>query len=227
MDFLSETIKFFKDWQTLIAGILAIIGAWATLRGVDRQINHLRSTEKEERDRKLFAARVALPDALSRLAEYAENWLSTARQVKGGVYDRLNRSEYPATPERPNDAIAEIKNALVAVDRPQAEFLAELLSWSQVHEARLRIIRKRISGGNVERIPNDRVVLAIVDAARLYALSVHLLPWSRRECIEIEKFALGEATRSALSLAKIFPEDSPDVYDMVGVYERTAARVDP
>ncbi|MFG5120855.1 hypothetical protein [Methylorubrum sp. POS3] len=54
MEFIVQFVSFLEKWQTLIAGILAIFGAWATLKGVDRQIAQIKDSEDRQLKRRFF-----------------------------------------------------------------------------------------------------------------------------------------------------------------------------
>ena len=54
------------DWQTLVTGVLALLGAAATVAVVRQQINASHAQEEERRSRTHYAARAAMP----------QHWLS-------------------------------------------------------------------------------------------------------------------------------------------------------
>lgn len=60
---------FLKDWQTLLAGLLALAGAWMTIR-------QMRKSSEDERARKQRAALFPLGNALSEVCSYARNGMS-------------------------------------------------------------------------------------------------------------------------------------------------------
>jgi hypothetical protein len=64
------------NWQTLIAGALALIGAWLTVRALKKQA-------RDEAERKTRGARALLPAALDALTGYATDsvrWLDSVRE---------------------------------------------------------------------------------------------------------------------------------------------------
>src|SRR5258708_1903002 len=65
-----------KDWQTLIAGFVAILAAWATYRGAVIQAEAVREAGREEINRRRHAfARAIVHDVLT---VRAKAWLSQA-----------------------------------------------------------------------------------------------------------------------------------------------------
>lgn len=59
------------DWQTLVAGVLALIGAGATVYYIHLQIKQVEYLEVARRSREEMAARAVLPLALSQIVKYA------------------------------------------------------------------------------------------------------------------------------------------------------------
>jgi hypothetical protein len=67
---------FLLNWQTLIAGILALWGAWLTIKA-------LRKQNGEDAERKMRGARVMLPAALDTMTAYSIDsirWLNEVRE---------------------------------------------------------------------------------------------------------------------------------------------------
>jgi ABC-type nickel/cobalt efflux system permease component RcnA len=58
-------------WQTLVTGIIALVGAWWTVRGIRSQIKQTIEFERDQHEREERAARSVLPMALSEIAQYA------------------------------------------------------------------------------------------------------------------------------------------------------------
>lgn len=59
------------DWQTLVAGVLALIGAGATVYYIHLQIKQVEYLEVARRSREEMAARAVLPLAFSQIVKYA------------------------------------------------------------------------------------------------------------------------------------------------------------
>src|SRR5262245_52086306 len=83
--------KGIADYQELISGILALIGAAAAVVVVNRQIRQTqeieearRAAEDERRERRHYAARVMLPHALNSVWEYARASGDELRKILKG-----------------------------------------------------------------------------------------------------------------------------------------------
>lgn len=70
--------KILYDWQTLLAGALALCGALWTVKKIRDQIRQTEKITNDARKRDELAARSVLPLALSELANYA---LRCMRQI--------------------------------------------------------------------------------------------------------------------------------------------------
>ncbi|MBL6948735.1 MAG: hypothetical protein ISR51_08665 [Rhodospirillales bacterium] len=131
---VSAAACFIHDWQTLIAGLLALVAAIFTVLMIRRQINLQKSQIEEDRKRfsdnqrrKGLVARVHMPDALSELCTYSEGCLNFLR-------DPENVENLPTAPD---GAINTIKTAIEFVDPKPAEGLFDLVKHYQIHNARL------------------------------------------------------------------------------------------
>lgn len=119
-------------YQTLI-GALATLAAAAVAYWVVRlQIDHARSHEAERRERADFAARAALPMALSKIVEHAGGCIRIARDQRG------SGASAPFSPP-PLEVIPVLLQAAVEVidTRRRAE-IADLIASIQIFAARTR-----------------------------------------------------------------------------------------
>jgi len=61
------------EWQTLIGGLLALLGAWLTVNAVRNQIKQAEIFRQDELRRRHIAARALLPQALSEISDYCQS----------------------------------------------------------------------------------------------------------------------------------------------------------
>lgn len=130
-------ISQIKEWQTLIAGFLALVGAGLTVWIGRRQIKAADDRAIDARERKFMAARAILPEDLSTICAYTD-------QCAQIVYAAIRSHREQLTP--PNDMQMPILDSRVAanlqqliehLDRHNARQVAALLSCYQVQRARL------------------------------------------------------------------------------------------
>lgn len=120
-DVLGCAFLILKEWQTLIASIIAIGVAYWTIK---TQITQSNKERNETAARKRFAARAGMPDALSDLCTFTSE-----------VMKRLDgRSN--TVPEKPKDSIDYLKAVIEFIDTSASERVFELTSFYQVHNAR-------------------------------------------------------------------------------------------
>ena len=76
---------FLNKWQTLEAGILALLAGIATVITIRRQIDQGERQAEERLERRQYAAKAALPAALAALVEYSDKCLSGLKSLRGFV----------------------------------------------------------------------------------------------------------------------------------------------
>ncbi|MER9493266.1 hypothetical protein [Mesorhizobium sp. M0006] len=187
-------IAVLKDWQTLVTGIIALIAAWWTVRVIKTQIG-LQKKEIElgderreaDRQRKSWAVRAQMPDALGELVVYAS-----------GCFKFLNGDEAD-TPPVPSEAITVFKNSIEFIDNDTAAAIFELVSFFQVHNARLSGFKagKRPSG------TTDRITDRMYDAVLLHTYASRLFEYARNEVKVVKdgEPSLGEMVSSLKQIA--------------------------
>jgi hypothetical protein len=180
-------------WQTLIAGILALIAGGGAIWSVLVQTRSQREEHNDLLKRKRFAARAQMSDTLSALAEFV-------RQCVEYLDGRRENA-----PERPTDAITVLKSAIEFVDTQPSKKIFELVSFYQVHNARLFSDRQR---GRTEAAAAQ----AYYDAAKLYFYVDRLFDYARNlaETVTEEPTRLNmvSAFRSAVQLAHYVGNES-------------------
>lgn len=147
--------NFLYDWQTLIAGIGAFIGAWLLWRQVQDQ----RDQARQEFERSKMRARIQLPHALGRLNLY---WKACFQAWKAKRPDN-----------RPPEPVAELQtivDAAVWADTETFESLKALVTAAQAFEARLSDKNDR---------PSNFYNMMLVDIARLLYLTNRLFEFGR------------------------------------------------
>ena len=171
-----------REWQTLLAGFIALGAAGWTVWTINKQIALQRQAIDEDRNRhresllrRSRVARAGLSDALSALCEFS--------RISAGFAE----GRVEASPERPVDAIALIRTSIGFVDEDSASALWKLLIEYQVHNARLFDGSRQ--AGEAERSHR------IYDAVRLYASAERLFPFARNE---VETVADEAVSRQAM-----------------------------
>lgn len=169
------------DWQTLIAAAVALIAALWTIRVMNKQARDEQARHDDALYRKSLAARAQMPDALSSLSRFTE---ACVHWFDGGGTE----------PDRPDDAINALKNAIEYVDSSAAEPLFELIAFYQVHNSRLFSPHSLRVGPEAA----DR----LFDTARLRCMIDRLFSYARNEVHKVSEIKPTQKDmKEALNLA--------------------------
>jgi hypothetical protein len=197
-------------YQTLVTGLLAFVGAAATVWYLRRQIKQVDDIEALQRSRDNYAARSILPIALSSICEYAEDSIRALNEFDPEEHDASRFS----LPHLPPDLIEPLRECIRYSDQPQAKQIADLLNWLQVQNTRQRGLQSDLMRKSLNRIISHHDVdKAIIDAADLYVYASRLFDYGRRpEEGDKIKPTLREVT-TALAVSGIWDHDRPKMQE--------------
>jgi hypothetical protein len=186
---LKPFFDILDHWQTLIAGVLAIIAALITVAALYDQ-------SRRDRLRRSRAARALMPAALASISDYAFmsiQWLKDARKAALAAYSNatpvgpeistreVNALRPPPEPE--TGAFDVLKECVEHSDAAPAQAIADLLYAIQVFRSRIWSLNDRMANPN--HYDGARVLTGveanedIVDAVKLRALNDSLYPFAR------------------------------------------------
>jgi hypothetical protein len=201
--------KLAYDWQTLIAGALALFGAWITVRSIKRQIKQADDAANDKIGRDERAAKAILPLGLSELSQYASSCIKFLNQF----YSQASTgTEVTNIPQLPSGVTLILQECVRSADPSVAQQIAILLGKLQIQRARLDglIIKKR------ERsLLEHEIDTNIIDAADLYARTSQLYNYAR-DLDGVRQLAPSNELLSAFILAGF----SDDHSAMKEVYRR-------
>jgi len=186
-DFAKAVGDFLLAWQTLIAGLLALLGAWLTVRALQNQA-------RQDAERKARAARVMLPATLDALILYSIDsvrWLDSIREKavfsEKGAYKGAIAVN---TPPRPDGGMMEkLHDCVEAVDIEHVRLLSDLVSKIQVQSARIRSLHDYLENYQLYEVKRFGLSAEIDDASvtsiKLVALCNGLFPYARLETDDV------------------------------------------
>jgi hypothetical protein len=206
---------FFSNWQTLIAGLLALIGAGWTVRNIRRQIEQTDDLERKRQQRDERAARAALPLALNELTQYCDDCI---RLLVRYVPAKRGESEIVeptlSAPAVPDGIISTFQAIARNEDTGIANEVAGVLSRLQIQSARLRgLVLRSIAEGR-GRMSFQEGCYCIFDAADLHAHANRLFGYPR-DLDGLRKFATEAELKSALRSAGIRDGDHPGLWKLI------------
>jgi hypothetical protein len=162
------------DWQTLIAGFLALVGAGWTVRGLRAQIRQTHQLAEDRRRHEELAARAVVPLSVSDMSRYSRDCIQLLT-----IYVTGERPIVPADLEVPSassDSIGAFRDCARFADPKVAMQIHTLLSAVQVQQARLRSLIRKSRG---KQMSLSKGVDAIIDAAEVHAKSDDLFSYAR------------------------------------------------
>ena len=177
---LDDAGKWLYDWQTLIAGALALIGALGTVYYLHAQIEQARDLENARKRREENAARAVLPLALNQVVEYAVecieflNRLAPAGRNCGVLLVDANVRPPSVAPE----AVGTIRECVRFADDEIVQKLSTILIRLQIQQARLRDVLTH-AAETTKHLSRVRALSPMVDAAELYAQAAELFKYGR------------------------------------------------
>lgn len=139
--------EFFKEWQTLAAGLIAFLGALITTVILLFQLFHEKKKYKEQLRRNALHLRSQISDALCDLIRYTEQCFSYIETQK-------------LLPKKPNKAINIIRENILYADPVTSQNLFKIISFYQVHNSRIESYRLSITRNKKERMQYDIALLS-------------------------------------------------------------------
>ena len=142
-DWLHDVSACWYDWQTFLAGCLALLGAYLTVRKIRAQIEQSDHQENKRIERRHRSARVTLPLALSAINEMCRaaaqqigHQIIVRRDFGAAFSERSDRENYPTRLDPislPNNVISEMKQFVESLRGEQSvKHVAELMSSIQI-----------------------------------------------------------------------------------------------
>ena len=206
------------EWQTLVAGSLAILAALvggAFLRGQMAQIE--RHETERQRQRRAAALAVA-PLALDTLLLFESDCAAALRNLHGTAKDQVvSHSVLQAfkPPIFPDDIIQLLQRVVETGGTDLGNEVATILSELQIQRARLRSIKS----GNVY---NERLLVLrsnieqyIIDSAVVHARASHLLSHARSSIVPGTRLMCSDDVTLSLNLFGFDTNNFPRVHSII------------
>ncbi len=209
-----------KDWQTLIAALIALGAAWwagkiaaGQLAAARDQIHVARdqiaanqAQVDRERIARLRAARASLPVALSAICDYAQAvgealysvWPNPAKLHPDPLrWDKPYRMQVQIPPFPP-EVLAAFEKVVEHTDvEPVAERIESMLREAQILSARTRSLAQGTDLTNIE------LAKLIIQSASIYGRADTLFTYARRKTDGVNSADLWERVDAALRVMKI------------------------
>lgn len=222
------------NWQTLLAGTLAIVASAFAARAVVIQTasaelaeqKRLTAAAKEtelQTTRALIAARSVMPMTLNALAEYAETVAEASMTVIArapGPRIRLTADRLPSLPNAPSEAIPNLQAFVLAAPVEMGPYVADLLSDVQLLSANATNTWRRTAGDEGQVVVKDNYRFLVARAAVLHARISELYPFARRETEIVPTKPEHADVHTALRLWRVFQETESDIWEKADLLYR-------
>lgn len=189
-----DKIEFgcFEFWlnryQTLLAGIAALVAASASVFYLRRQIAQADQHRQDQILRDRAAARTVLPIALSSICTYAARSIESLKARQAG-----HLSEMPNIPiEALEQLVATVRTLKVEHVIPFAKIAQQM----QIHNSRV----SKLKGGEPMAETNFHEYL--LDAVEIYARASSLFDFARIEAEDLQSGLFADEMRSALRITE-------------------------
>ena len=219
-----ELQGFLREWQSLIAGLIAIGAALIGGAYVQAQT---RLTDQHEQDRirrQFDSSRALLPLTLSKMSAYARESVTALKAIyPGGEAVNVNaNADLPDFPDPP-EAVVQQLVALIGTSRDAGirNHVAELLSRLQVQSARMLDLRHIREWGDTRIFTRSELDEYILNAADIYARCSNLFDYARRESSVVPDEPTPPNLSSSLNQLGVRDHAYPRVHQRL---ERMAAR---
>jgi hypothetical protein len=204
---IAAILAICNQWQTLIAGLLALAGAGWTVRSIRGQIAQTANLEQQRLKREERAAKAVLPLAVSELVQYALDCMkflgpSATSDTAVSISSAIALPRIPNTILEPMQACARFAPPLVAAH------IHRVLGAVQIQHARLETLVERALKREPHQISRIEGEGGILDAAELHAGCGALFLYAR-EAKPDQNSTIVRRLSEALFFAGIVGEDFP------------------
>jgi hypothetical protein len=197
-------------WQTLVAGVIALLGAALTVWLIRRQIKQAADFEKDRHIREERAARIVLPMALSAIAQYAIDCIKLFEPYAPVIGKGPQVQAGMAAPRIPDGILEPMQASARYADSTIADEIGGTVAWLQAQHSRLEGLIQRAVERPGKDIWSAEAIGAIMDAAELHACCGKLFPYSRGSTPD-PNLTFQRRLQTALFLAGIVDVDHPSL----------------
>lgn len=207
----SPWTQFLMDWQTLIAGVLALVAAGIGFYFINRQILQAEQHEGDRIERSFDAARATFPLVLSDLAAYAREtadfysvpFRSTA--TSAGVSRKhfaVEEDELLSAPAMPDETVPDIRRFIEACpDKEARNYLSKLIRELQILRARMESMVEDLNHRSASTMVHVRANLeaGLIKSALIHAYCENFFEFARGETSEVPEPPSASEINSSLN----------------------------
>lgn len=174
--------RYWKHWQTLIAGLIAIVAAFIGGFYINKQIQHTANLEHDRIAREYEAVRAMMPIYFDKLIDHVITCGKTLKSLYliNMVGATPRQTEVPPFPLLPMDVATFFQNVVLRAPKDVRQPTIAILSELQVFHARLSHLASRIvRPSDAMQIGASEFDEQIMQAVDLHARGLAFLPYAR------------------------------------------------
>ena len=219
-----DNAGWFYHYQSLIAGVLALLGAGIGAWFLQAQIRQTWKVEASRRDRKRAALRAVGPLALATIFEYAKSSAASLRELHGkcrgehGVLPTTGVTR-PSVPTMPSEAITLLSDFIEYSDAGEAGLIVQLLSEMQIQSARLNDTVSTI-GRDDKMITKRNIENYLQDTATIYALATAGFDFFRERSGRLPTEVTWDDVKKALRQMDFYETSFRELYETINTYAK-------
>ncbi|MCC6787093.1 MAG: hypothetical protein IT547_04580 [Hyphomonadaceae bacterium] len=175
-------LRYWRDWQTLIAGLIAIIAAFIGGFYINKQIQQTANLERDRNAREYEAVRAMMPIYFDKLIDHIITCGKTLKSLylMNLVGATPRQTEAPQFPPLPMDVATFLQSVVLRAPADVRPPVIAILSELQVFHARLSHLGSRIvRPSDAMQIGASEFDEQIMQAVDLHARGLAFLPYAR------------------------------------------------
>lgn len=177
------------NWQTLMAGLLALYAAGKTVQAIRSQVDQADRHEEDRRRRKHYAARADMPVTLVALSDYTRSCLVELKKVPFTPGQRLLLPSVPTlvVPDVPAEAVKVLRECIETADEGPRDAIATMLEHLQIQHSRLAGTATDIVPPSSMIVMPQRLSSNVADTVAILARVNLMFDYARRQREDIPK----------------------------------------
>jgi len=221
-----DPVTFLQNWQTLTAGLLALIGAGMSVAVVQSQLRQADDHFQDDKRGKAQATRAVAAMALAEISHYAVEackWAILLPEDRTDITDALKADIEEGLPPLPKDAIGMLTEATKYAESEDVKKIAELLERLQIQNSRMWSTRETVRGRELSERDNvtalsDSVPTQLLDAAVVHGYAGRLFAWARQREGITDARSDRETVSNALTVLGIDVAEYQEVWKLFNQY---------
>lgn len=218
---VANVLSALREWQTLVAGLIALLGALLTVVVIEKQLALARETEDDRRKRKHYAARAGMPAALSELVDYSRQSYAVFKLVAppGNFAGAriLHDAPWvsPRIPGIPSSALRVMTTCIESAPTNIMPDIANLVEEFQVLHARMLSLVQDVSPGSTMIVTWHNLHDQISDMLEYELSCQNMFDYARRRSERVSSLITRQSMHTRAFFENFHAEDYPGLAELI------------